>query len=209
MHSDELINRLVDNAAPVQPAFNPFTLALIWMGGAALYIGIALLLFGVRSDLVQQWHHPFYSSEILLLAATIISCSLCSALLAYPDLYQKSYLLASPIIIFALLTGVLYLAWVNHPQVPAPAHGLSCTLHITLLSFLPAATLFYGMGKLACTHYAKAGLVALLTAFGIGAMIARLNEQTDSITHIVQWHYLPILGFALVGVLLGRLLLRW
>jgi hypothetical protein len=209
MNHDELIAQLAEQATPVRRAPHPFMLFTVWLACAGIYIAAAISWFGVRSDLVTMLHTPLYLGEIALLATIIISCALSSALLGYPDLYQKPRLLLSPVIVFILLVGVMVLSWQGNPDATAPDHGLSCTLHITLMSLLPAVVLFYGIGKLACTHSAKAGICALLTSFSIGALIARLGEQTDSITHIAIWHYLPMLGVALVGTLLGRILLRW
>lgn len=209
MDNNELISRLAEEAAPVRPAMNPFTLAVLWLAGVAIYTGMALMMVGARPDLPQVWHDPMYGSEILLLVGMIASCAISSALLGYPDMYQRRYLLVSPVVILGLLAGVMYLSWAANPDAPAPEHGFRCTLHITIMSLLPAAAIFYSLGKLASTHQARAGLVALLTAFSTAALIARLSEMTDSITHIVEWHYLPALGFAVVGVLLGKLLLRW
>ena len=63
--------------------------------------------------------------------------------------------------------------------------------------------------RFASTHPYSAGSVALLAAFGIGALSLRLAEPTDSIMHVMLWHYLPMLSVAILGLWLGKLVLKW
>jgi len=65
------------------------------------------------------------------------------------------------------------------------------------------------MRKYASTHYRLAGSVALLSAFSVGAMWLRLHEVNDSIAHVIEWHYLPMLAIGLIGLWLGRVVLKW
>jgi hypothetical protein len=65
------------------------------------------------------------------------------------------------------------------------------------------------MRKYASTHSYWAGSIALLFAFSVGALWLRLHEINDSILHVVEWHYLPMLGFGLAGLWLGKTLLKW
>jgi hypothetical protein len=65
------------------------------------------------------------------------------------------------------------------------------------------------MRKYASTHYRLAGSVALLFSFSVGALWLRLHEMTDSIVHVIEWHYLPMLVIGIVGLWLGQRLLKW
>ena len=82
-------------------------------------------------------------------------------------------------------------------------------MFIASLTLLPAAWMLYVMRSLASTHPHLAGSIALLSAFSIGALSLRLSEQTDSIMHVMQWHYLPMIAVGLIGLGLGKLLLKW
>ena len=65
------------------------------------------------------------------------------------------------------------------------------------------------MRKYASTHYRLAGSVALLSAFSVGALWLRLHEVNDSIVHVIEWHYLPMLVIGLIGLGLGQRVLKW
>jgi len=115
-----------------------------------------------------------------------------------------------PFVTLALLVVVMFFSWrADVPPSPPPMHSFQCTLEITLLSLLPIAWTFYVMRKYASTKLRWAGSVALLFAFSIGALWLRLAENTDSILHFIEWHYLPLIAFGLAGMWLGKQFLKW
>ena len=111
---------------------------------------------------------------------------------------------------FVLFFLLLFVAWLSdsHPA-PLPVHSFGCTLSITLTAILPAGWTFYALRKYASTKYRLAGSVSLLSAFSIGALWLRLHEETDSLVHVFEWHYLPMLAIGIFGLWLGQRLLKW
>lgn len=207
---DELINKLAQDTATVKPASHPFMLSIEWMVVAVFYLAASLMISDVRHDLLVKLHDPWFAAEITALAGIFISTSLSAALLSYPDLHQKRSIAFAPIVTFALFVLVIFLAWqADSPPAPLPVHSFECTLSITLVSLLPAAWTFYVMRKFASTHTHWAGGIAFLFAFSIGALWLRLYEQNDSVMHVIQWHYLPMIGFGLIGMWLGKVVLKW
>jgi hypothetical protein len=207
---DELINKLAQDMPAVKRARHPFLLSIEWMVVAAFYIAVSLMISGARHDLWLEFHKPWFAAEIAALAGIFISTSLSAALLSYPDLHQKRRIVFAPIATFALFALVIFFAWrADNPPAPLPVHSFECTISIMLLSLLPAAWTFYVMRKFASTHTRWAGGIAFLFAFSIGALWLRLYEQNDSIMHVIEWHYLPMIGFGLVGMWLGKVVLKW
>jgi hypothetical protein len=115
----------------------------------------------------------------------------------------------APALLFGLFAALLYFAWRTHPAAPLPEHSYQCTLCITLVSIPPAVWTLLVMRRYACTHFRAAGGIALMSAFSIGALWLRLHEVNDSIVHVLQWHYLPMLMVGLLGLCLGKRLLKW
>ncbi|MDD2914541.1 MAG: DUF1109 domain-containing protein [Gallionella sp.] len=207
---DELIDGLAQDAAAVKPAPHPFKLSIKWMGWAMAYLIIALALSGLRPDLLLKLHEPLFAAEIAALAGILAATSVSAALLSFPDLHQKRGMAFAPVIAFALLLPVIFIAWhADNPPAPLPVHSFECTLCITLVALLPAAWIFYAMRKFASTHYHWAGSIALLSAFSVGALWLRLHEENDSIMHVVEWHYLPMIVFGIAGWWLGKKILKW
>lgn len=207
---DTLIATLAQEAAPLKPAPHPFVLFAQWLGGATAYIALTLLYSGLRPDLLARLHSPLYLLELVLLLGTIATASLSAALLAFPDMHQKRRMAFLPVLMFALLAVLIAISWqADSPPSPPPVHSVECLLYIAFLALLPAAWMFYSMRKFASTHHYLAGSIALLAAFSIGALSLRLSEQTDSILHVMQWHYLPMIAVSLIGLWLGKVLLKW
>jgi hypothetical protein len=205
---DDLIISLSDDAMPVRQAAHPLTLFLLWTLVAALYIGGTLLILPPRPDLAQKITEPFFAAEIALLTLIVLTSGLSAVILSFPDLHQKNRLAClatAPLLAFIALMYFLY----RNDTAPLPAHGMECLACISLLSLLPAFGIFYTLRKYASVHYYSTGAVALIAAFAVGCLALRLSEQTDSIHHLVQWHYIPMAGFALLGVWLGGRLLKW
>jgi hypothetical protein len=207
---EELIDKLAQDAVTVRPAHHPIVLSLEWMAVAVFYLAVSLMLSGLRPDLMLKLHEPWFVAEIAMLVCIFVATSLSAALLSFPDMHQMRRVAFAPVITFALFVLVMFLAWLaDNPPAPLPIHNFQCTIGITLLSLLPAAWIFYVMRKFASTHYHLAGCCALLFAFSIGAIWLRLYEINDSIMHVIQWHYLPMIVFCIVGLWLGKVMLKW
>jgi hypothetical protein len=207
---EQLVDRLARDAAPVKPAPHPLQLSLRWLAVAAVYLVLSLWISGLRPDLMQKLHEPWFAAEIAALALIFVATSLSAAVLAFPDLHQMRKAALAPVGLFALFTAILFFAWrADVPPAPLPVHSFECTLSITLFALLPAAWTFFAMRQFASTHGRWAGSVALLFAFSVGALWLRLHELNDSVIHVIWWHYLPMLGIGLIGWWLGKRLLKW
>ena len=207
---EELIDKLAGDTAAVKPAPHPYMLSLQWMGWAAAYLAVSLMFSGVRPDLLSKFHEPMFVAELAALVGILAATSLSASLLSFPDMHQLRRVAYAPLIMFALFVAVMFAAWqADNPPAPLPMHSFRCTLFITLVSLLPAAWIFYVMRKFASTHYYLAGCCALLFAFSIGAIWLRLYEVNNSIIHVIEWHYLPMIAFGLLGMWLGKVMLKW
>lgn len=207
---EELIDDLARDAGPLKPAPHPALVSLGWMAAAMAYLALSLWISGVRPDLAQKFQEPWFVAEMAVLALIFIATSLSAAVLGFPDLHQMRKAALAPAGFFALFVAVLFFAWrADTPPAPLPVHSIECTLSIALLALLPAVGTFFSLRKLASTHNRWAGCVALLFSFSVGALWLRLQEANDSISHVVLWHYLPMLGIAVIGWWLGRRWLKW
>jgi hypothetical protein len=194
----------------VKPAANPFVLSLKLTGAAVIYLAISFSFSGLRPDWLEQLHRFSFVAEIITLTGIFFFTSLSVALLGFPDQFQKRKLAMAPIWIFVLfLIVIFFAAQADNPPAPLPLHSFQCTLSITLMAVLPAVWTFYFLRRYASTHYRLAGIFATLSAFSVGALWLRFYEATDSISHVVEWHYLPMLAVSFVGYWLGKRLLNW
>lgn len=207
---EQLVEALSKDTTAVKPASHPYTLGLKWLAVATAYLAIALAVAGVRPDLLQQLQRPWFIAEFAALTAIFITTALSAAILAFPDLHQKRYAAFTPAWMFALFVQIMFFAWrADDPAAPPPMHSFECTMSILLFSLLPALGIFYAMRQFASTHPRPSGIVAILFAFSTGALWLRLYEPTNSIIHVIEWHYLPMIAVGALGWWLGKSLLKW
>lgn len=207
---EELINKLAQDSVITNPAQHPYMLSLKWIGWAVGYIFLSLMISGLRPDIMFKLHEPWFVAELAMLTGIFMATALIAALLSFPDLHQMRGLTFLPAAAFVLFVSLLLLAWhADNPPAPLPVHSIECALKITVFSVLPAVWTFLEMRKFASTHYHWAGSIALLSAFSVGALWLRLNEVNDSIMHVVQWHYLPMIAIGITGLWLGKVMLKW
>lgn len=207
---DELIDRLAQDTVAVKAAPHPYLLCLKLTAAAAAYLAVSLAVSGMRPDWVEKFNEPWFVAEIVALVCIFAATSLGAALLSFPDMHQKRRLAFAPVIAVVLFALVMIFAWqADNPPAAMPVHSFECTISITLMALLPAAWTFYAMRKFASTHSRLAGSIALLSAFSAGALWLRLHEVNDSILHLFQWHYLPMIACAAAGWWLGKKILRW
>lgn len=215
MNTDDLILRLSDDA-PVRKLRSPAIYALGLLLVLLVYgLGVQIYLGGLRSDLAVQLMRPAYVAEILLLAALGLSSGMAAILCMYPDRHQHGKYQNLPFYVMGVLAVFLlvqfFLPAGPHMVIPAGDFmaGTHCTITIASTSALPSILMFGLIRRGANVTPLRAGSLAVLTAFAIGCLTLRLNEVNDSLAHLLTWHYLPTLVFAMLGAILGRFLLRW
>ena len=207
---DQLIADLSKQASPVKPMPHPFVSMLKWAAGTGIYLALLMACFGLRGDMTLKLASPLFLTEIGLLACMILASGLSVAVLSFPDMYQKRLAAFAPLVPLLLFIAILAVEWLEDvPPSPKPAHGIECLLCILCYSILPACWIFYHLRKMASTHAALAGGIALLGATSIGCLALRLSEQTDSINHLIQWHYLPMIALSAIGLGIGGKFLKW
>jgi hypothetical protein len=207
---EQLIAGLSKEAQATKPAPRPLLLGLKWIAIAAAYIVISLIIAGPRPDWALQLHKPWFVAEVALLLGILISTAFSAAILSFPDLHQQRRAAFAPVWIFALFAMTMILSlFADNPPSPPPVHTFECTLNILVFSLLPSAGIFYAMRQFASTHLHLSGIVAVLFAFSTGALWLRVHEQTDSILHLIEWHYLPMIAVAALGWWLGKKILKW
>jgi len=207
--TDQLIASLAQETAAIKPV-RLRVLIMRWLGGFAAYALALIACTGTRADLADAMTRPFFALEILLLAGLIASTALTAAVLSFPDHYQRQTIAWLPVPLGLAFAALMAIASLTSPAtIVAVAHGPECLSCIALYALLPGAFLFWQMRRMASTQTSLAGATAVIAAFSMGALALRLKEPTDYIPHLLQWHYLPMLAAAVLGVALGKWLLKW
>jgi hypothetical protein len=210
MRTDQLIAELSRDVKPVR-ARSALWLLMRWLLISGAYLALLLAFYHVRPDLAARLHSPLFALEISSLAGVALASGVSAVALSYPDLRQKPWQAYAPLPFLALFVGVLATQWWfdSSPPETGTDHTYQCLLCIALFSLAPTLLMLLQQRAQATIHAGWAGAVALLASSSLGALTFRLSEKSDSIPHMILWHYLPLAGFGLIGVALGRKWLKW
>jgi hypothetical protein len=210
------LNSLIDNLAleakTSRPAIGLARSSVVAFGVIFLY-GIAVFICRIlhlRVDLAVELSKPLFAAEIFSLSLLILSSVFAAITVSFPDLLQKKWMIRIPIVSLIGFLAIMVVAWLqNNTPMVHPMEGIQCLACITGLSLLPAAFMFYKIKQMATIHPDYAGFLSMLCAFGLGALLLRLSEDTNSIIHIVTWHYAPIMVISFLGFIIGPKFLKW
>ncbi|EKS30926.1 NrsF family protein [Afipia felis] len=210
--TDNLIDRLTADLKPIAPqAMHALFLRHAGVG-ITVAAAITLLLLGPRHDLALAtttlafWCKLGYAVSliaILVRALPALSRPL-QAQLPWPAI-------ALPVL---GLAGIAALQWsITTPdQREMLAWGttaLVCPWLIVLISLPLLASLLATMRKLAPANPSLAGLAAGLTSGATAVFIYSFHCPEPGVLFIVLWYTLGVLGAGLLGMISGRLWLRW
>ena len=211
---DDLINKLSCDIKPTKPIKSPIFWTICLLSVLFIYATYLQINIGVRSDLMTQFSRPFFAIELVLMTLLFLASTFAAVLTIYPDFYQKPILVKIPYAIFVLILlffiGQLFVE--NDAMMMVPTrnfHQIECMTFVAIASIVPAILIFIILCRGATISTFYAGSLTILSASSVGYLILRLQEPNDLVSHILIWHYLPIIIFAAIGVLIGRSVLKW
>lgn len=213
MKTDELIDRLTGELAPVSRGAVPRTLALGLGAGALVSFAAMWLWLGIRPDLTSAattsayWMKFIYTLSLGCLAFWAVER------LARPGAGSRLQmtLLAIPVVVLLVLALIqidgVPRATRMHLMMGASANV--CPWRIAILSLPVFAGAFWALSKLAPTRLVVAGAAAGLLAGAFGAWIYAFHCDESAAPFVVIWYTLGIAAIGALGGALGRFLLRW
>ena len=213
MRTEDLIKGLVADHA-VQPGPRPMrrNLFMAIIAGFAGSLAVLLIALGVRPDIIAAlatWRFDlkWVVTLTLAIAATWLALQLSkpTAKLQYA---ARLLLLPAMVLIAAVISELATIpssAWLARMG----TNGSMCVVNIIFLSALPFAALLFALREGAPASPAFAGAAAGLLAGAVAAAAYVLHCTEDSPLFVAVWYVLAIGLVTLVGLLLGRHVLRW
>lgn len=213
MKTDELAAMLATEAGPVDRHFVGRRYAAALMGGAAVSTLLMLSVLGLRPDLGEAIYRPMFWVKLLFAASMAWGSWLATERLSRPGkrLGQVPLGLITPVLaIWAL--AALTLAGAEPGErwdLLLGATWQSCPWLIAMLSAPVFFGAFWAMGGLAPTRLTLAGTAAGLLAGAAATVIYCLHCPEMDAPFLGTWYLLGMLIPSLLGMAVGRLLLRW
>jgi hypothetical protein len=213
MTTADLIDRLARDLVPVRRNAVPRRLAIGIGAGVAISAIVMLLWLGPRPDLgAAVGTAPFWMKFAYTLAASIAAFA-AGERLVRPAADARGATIAGLAIVAAIATvAILQLAGAAPASWPALVLGGSaslCPWRIVVLALPVLVGAFWAMRGLAPTRLRLAGLSAGLVAGACGAFVYAFFCTETAAPFVAIWYTMGILATGLVGMLLGRPLLRW
>jgi hypothetical protein len=208
--TDKLIESLSQDLKPVKRLPRAAVRAAIWSVATLVFIGIAIctLTKGFRADLAEVARNHLYLSETVAIFMAGVLATLAAFRLFVPDTQVRPPVRAavaiSTLIWLGLVGGQLAKAGLAPPS---PA-GEPCLTDLSLLMALPLVAAVVMAMRTASVFPALAGYCVVLAAGSFGALGMRLLCPNDDPAHLLAWHFMPVMIFALCGLPLGMILLK-
>jgi hypothetical protein len=209
--TDQLIASLAADLKPARPLPPPATRLAAWMALALATAALGVVLLGPRADLAQSVRSAAFLSRqgIALVAGLLAAWS--ALVLGVPGAERSTLQRAAPLFVMAawlLMLGAPLLADDTAGSRLAHAFEWVCAARVTVLAIPPGVALYVMLRRAAPLRAGWTGALAALGAAAVGAAAIQCICPVDSPAHLLVAHALPVLVFAVAGILIGRLTLR-
>lgn len=210
VQTEDLIGDLAAGLRPVRRMPGPGVQAALWLAGAAAAIGVAVLLHGLRQDLVARLMLPQEGAQWLAALATGIAAAFAAAMLARPDRSPRWALLPLP---FALAWAAMLGLGCLEDMVRLGDRALQPRLSMGCIRFILGLGIPLGAGLLLLLRHAgpvrptPVLLLAGLASAALSSAGLTLFHHLDAALEVLVSHGLAIALVAVLGRALGRPLL--
>lgn len=211
--NDERIGALIDDLGnglePVRPLRHPalralpvFILAMAWIAGSVLYIG-------VRHDISTSMADGAYLFELVLSLGVAVTSMVAVAWLAVPDMRGQGWIITLPltlaIVLFTWILTRIYSEGLHIPHI----EWSHCAGDGILMGFVPAAALVFLARRGATVRPYLEALMSILAVAAIGWVALRITCAADDIGHCFLYHFMTFVVAGAVMGALARRLYRW
>lgn len=213
MTTDELINTLSGNVAPVPRGAVERRVLLGVLVGLSASLALMVGWLGFRADMPQAlmgtsfWMKWLYTISLAVLALAV------TAHVARPDAPRlgRLWLLALPVAVLAAIAlGELLTAPVALWQpMWLGVSARQCSLRVAALSLPVFGGLLWSFRSLAPSNLRAAGAAAGLCAGAFAATIYGLHCPEVKAVFVVTWYTLGMAAASAFGALVGPRLMRW
>ena len=207
---DNLIKNLTADLKPVKPIAPLWQRAAVFAVLGFLLTFGAVFIIGTRADLGDAMKNSGFIAETLLLVFAGVLSASAAATLAVPDTRLRL-----PVKLPLALAHLVWLWLLAKTIVEAFGHDMShiasegqCSIDLALLLILPLATAAFLMMRGSPVWRGMAGYTLTLSMASFAAAAMRFLCPSDAAGHLLLWHFLPALGIAAGGVVLGLAVFR-
>jgi hypothetical protein len=209
--TDELIERLAAEGAPVRRLPDPSRRALRWTAAALAATTLGVLYFGVRRDMAEAWYTTLMPARLALLAATLWLAVITAFRLAVPGREVRAWARWWPLVALGALVSLSaaeVLTGAVTGSMGSPLRSWMCVRKVAFVGTIPAMLAVVLIHRAAPLEPRWTALLGVLAAGAAGALTSEIACPIHAPIHIFLWHVVPVVAFALVGGVIGTFLWR-
>ncbi len=207
MRSEELISELTAGLRPVRRMASPARQAGLWLGLAAVAVGLAVLAHGLRHDLQERMLMPQEVGQWLASVFAGVLAAVAAAMLARPDRSWRWVLLPVPALIGwfgSLGWGCLADLARLGPMAGQIGTSWGCLRFILAMGVPLAAVQFWLLRHAGPVRPMPVLLLGGLASAALCSAGLSLFHHLDAAVMVLLWHGGAMLLLVLAGALLGR-----
>jgi hypothetical protein len=213
MKTDALIDRLASGTVPVRRNAAALRILAAAVAGSIVALAMIVGLLGLRHDWNMATMEPVFWVKLLYTGGVALIALASAAVLARPEASppRTLWMLLLPFGIVAMLAAAELIATPREHWMPLITGSRSryCSPDILLFSLPVFAALVLAFRTLAPTRLRWTGATLGLAAGALAGVIYCLHCPEDGMTFITVWYSVGMLLPALLGALIGPLVLRW
>ncbi|MFT3963659.1 NrsF family protein [Propionivibrio sp.] len=213
MKTDELAAMLAAGSGPIDRRLVGRRYAVALLGGAAVSALLMLAVLGVRPDLGEAVYRPMFWVKLAFAASMAWGGWRLAERLSRPGarLGRAALGVIAPVLAIWLvaIAALLMAAPAERPELLLGATWRRCPWLIALLSVPVFLSVLWAMRGLAPTRLPLAGAAAGLLAGATATVVYCLHCPEMGAPFVATWYLLGMLLPCLLGLLLGRRVLRW
>jgi hypothetical protein len=207
VRSEELISELTAGLRPVRRMASPARQAGLWLGLAAVAVGLAVLAHGLRHDLQERMLMPQEVGQWLASVFAGVLAAVAAAMLARPDRSWRWVLLPVPALIGwfgSLGWGCLADLARLGPMAGQIGTSWGCLRFILAMGVPLAAVQFWLLRHAGPVRPMPVLLLGGLASAALCSAGLSLFHHLDAAVMVLLWHGGAMLLLVLAGALLGR-----
>ncbi len=208
-NTDELIGELCSDLDIAKPRC-PYRRIAVWLIGAIAYLTLVVAYIGIRPDFDMQLMKSSFLFEISIAVLILISASLASSWLSFPDCFQRHWVKIIPVLLF-----VVFCIWTvvrsleDGMKFTDGLHLVHCAREGIMMEIIPLIALVFITMKGHTTQPYWSMAMNVLAVSTLGWIGLRLTCSVDEMGHSLFNHLLPFAILAAALGLFARKLFKW
>ena len=211
MDTNNLIEQLANNGAPIRRLAVPWARTMLWFAVAVPYVTVIVAMMALRNDLAAKLVDPRFLIEqtaALLTAVTAAAAAFTSVIPGYDRRLMLLPTIPLGVWLSSLGQGCIQ-TWLQSGTALTITSDFACIPAIALVGTIPAIAMALMLKKGAPMRPHLSAALGGLAAAGLGNFGLRLFHQQDASMMVLIWQMGTVFMLTAIAAWTGRLFLDW